>query len=160
MTASIQLLWRLRAIPCDRDFFTGRTGGREGETEARAWARAAARELATPSLLLNLRGNIFRFGPPNRKMRSRLPHASRPPVLPSSLLILEGVSPRAVRTTAARGVPFGETEGRHGSFCKKAAAGQPQDELTWERSWQVGVATPGRRDAPSQGGSGRFNLTG
>src|SRR5688572_11283026 len=30
-------------------------------------------------------------------------------------------SPRAISITAARGVPCGETEGRHSSFCKEAA---------------------------------------
>src|SRR6185295_10412617 len=34
------LPWRFRATSGDRDFFTGRTGGREDETEARLWGFA------------------------------------------------------------------------------------------------------------------------
>jgi hypothetical protein len=32
-------------------------------------------------------------------------------------------------TDVARGVPHGEAEERHVSFCKQSAAGQPQDVL-------------------------------
>jgi hypothetical protein len=38
-------------------------------------------------------------------------------------------SPPGVNTTAARGVACGETEGRHNSFCKQSAAGQPRISL-------------------------------
>jgi hypothetical protein len=63
---SQKLPCRFRATSCDRDFFTGRTGGREDETEARIFGVcAAARELATPSLLLNLGGIFFNSVFPN-----------------------------------------------------------------------------------------------
>jgi hypothetical protein len=88
----------------------GRTGGPRGENLGFASRAAALRACA---------GSVRRLAAQTTKKLADLP---------SSLLLpvnLGGPGPRVVSTEAARGVPLGATEGRHVSFCKQAAVGQP-----------------------------------
>jgi len=132
---SQKLLSRIQAALHERDFFTGRTGGREDETEARILGCAlppANPAGALPTAASGfLKENIFGFGPPKTKMRSRLPASSRPPVLPVNLRHSNG----AVRTRAARSAraewPFDATvvsarDLRRGSpRCDESLAARP-----------------------------------
>ena len=69
-------------LVCRRHFF-GHLRTRHTSSTTSAGRFSASRRALF--LLWTLEGNIFRFGPPgppNRKMRSRLPPTSRPPILP------------------------------------------------------------------------------
>ena len=97
------LLWRLWATIHERDF-TGRTEGQkvQGVRAAAIGPGAALRAewRGEPSKLVI-------FCPSCEKSRR--------------------ASPPAVSTEAARDGAYAETEGRHGSLCKRSAAGQPRD---------------------------------
>ena len=86
--------------------------------------RFAPRSPPASNLLLASRGNIFGFGPPKTKMRSRLP--CRPSRLPAFLISRKGFGTSGQLDGSPRR-SFIVAFGRHGSFCKRSAAGQPRD---------------------------------
>ena len=134
--AAVEVTARAEALP------RGQEGGKAG-SERLGFARFAPRrppQAAGSNLLLASRGNIFGFGPPKTKMRSRSP-ADLPAFPPSCALAR--ASAQAVSSTAARVARWVLALGCHGSFCKRAAAGQPRE--TSGAMWRSvrGLATVG-----------------
>src|SRR4051812_10758699 len=97
--------------------FHRRTEGREGTRGRDFGVRAAACE---PGAFLSKACCA-----PIARRTTETSRTSRPPILPVKKS--RRFSARVLRTEAARDVPFGETEGRHVSFCKRAAFRQPTE---------------------------------
>ena len=123
---------------------TGRRGGGKREIGVRA---LRAKKPASLESSAGFQGNIFGFGPPKTKMRSRLP--CRPSPLPAFLFSRKGFGTSCQLDGRPRR-SFIMAFGRHSSFCERAAAGQPRD---------VGNRQEGPNANVPWGGEGRREIT-
>jgi hypothetical protein len=100
------------------------TGSREGGKPEIGVRALRAKKPASLESSARFQGNIFGFGPPKTKMRSRLP--CRTSRLPAFLFSRKGFGTSCQLDGSPRR-SFIVAFGRHSSFCKRSAAGQPQD---------------------------------